>query len=138
MIEYPRGLAGHSDADVIAHAVADALLGAAALGDIGTHFPDDDPRYRGADSLELLARVGRLLVERGLRALNVDVTLMAERPKIAPYVPRMRANLARSLGLDESAVSVKATTTEGLGFIGRGEGMAAAAVALVAPIEEAK
>lgn len=130
-IPYERGLLGHSDADVLLHAVMDALLGAAALGDIGRLFPDTDERYRGADSRALLREVAALLAREGFSIGNVDATLVAQRPKVAPYVPRMRANIAADLGVELGAVSVKATTEEHLGFTGSGEGMAAHAVALV-------
>lgn len=130
-ISYPRGLLGHSDADVLTHAVMDALLGAAALGDIGQYFPDTDPRYEGASSLDLLAAVARLLADKGLTVNNIDATVVAQAPKLAPHIPAMRANLARVLGLNPDRVSVKATTTEGLGFTGTGEGIAAHAVATV-------
>ena len=130
-IPYERGLLGHSDADVLAHAVADSLLGAAALGDICQIFPDSDPRYAGADSLELLAAVCGLVRGRGYEIGNVDATLIAQRPKVAAHIPRMRENLARACGVDVSQVSVKATTEEGLGFTGAGEGMAAQAVCLL-------
>lgn len=128
-IPYERGLLGHSDADVLLHALMDALLGAAALGDIGRLFPDSDERYRGADSRVLLREVADLLERSGFSVGNVDVTLIAQRPKIAPYVPRMRENIAADLRLPLEAVSVKATTEEGLGFTGSGEGMAAQAAA---------
>ena len=128
-IPFERGLLGHSDADVLLHALMDALLGAAALGDIGRLFPDSDERYRGADSRVLLREVADLLERRGFSVGNVDVTLSAQRPKIAPYVPRMRENIAADLKLPLEAVSVKATTEEGLGFTGSGEGMAAQAAA---------
>lgn len=128
-IPYERGLLGHSDADVLLHALMDALLGAAALGDIGRLFPDSDERYRGADSRVLLREVADLLERNGFSVGNVDVTLIAQRPKIAPYVPRMRENIAADLKLPLEAVSVKATTEEGLGFTGSGEGMAAQAAA---------
>ena len=131
---YERGLLGHSDADVVLHALMDALLGAAALGDIGRLFPDSDGRYRGADSRALLREVARRLGEEGFTVGNVDVTLVAQRPKVAPYVPEMRRNIASDLGVDLDAVSVKATTEEGLGFTGAGEGIAAHAVALVEEI----
>lgn len=131
-IDFPRGLAGHSDADVLLHAICDALLGAAALGDIGRHFPDDSPQYEGADSAELAARVVELLAENGWRAVNVDATVICQRPRLAPHIEQMRRNIARALGLGPEAVSVKATTTEGLGFEGRGEGIAAQATALIA------
>ena len=130
-IPFEKGLLGHSDADVVAHAVADALLGAAALGDIGHLFPDTDPQYQGADSLALLGEVCRVLGEKGFSLGNLDVTLMAQRPKIAPYILEMRENLGRACGLPVERVSVKATTEEGLGFTGSGEGMSAAAVCLV-------
>ena len=130
-IPFEKGLLGHSDADVLTHAVMDALLGAAALGDIGKLFPDTDPAYAGADSLMLLERVGERLAEAGYRVGNIDATLLAQRPKLAPHIPQMRANLAARLGLDVSQVSVKATTEEGLGFTGAGEGMAAHAGCLL-------
>ena len=133
-IPWEKGLLGHSDADVLTHAVMDALLGAAGLGDIGKHFPDTDPAYKGADSLKLLERVVVLLEERGFAVGNVDATVLAQRPKLAPYIPKMRENLARVMGLDPSRVNVKATTEEGLGFTGSGEGMAAHAVALIEEI----
>jgi len=130
-VPYERGLLGHSDADVLTHAVMDALLGAAALGDIGRHFPDSDPSYAGADSLALLDRVMALLEERGWSVGNVDATILAQRPKLAPYIPQMRDNLARRMKVLPEQVNVKATTEEGLGFTGTGEGMAAHAVALL-------
>ena len=130
-IAHDKGLLGHSDADVLLHAVCDALLGAAALGDIGRHFPDSDARYRGIDSRELLRHVAQLLEARGYRALNVDATIIAEAPRMAPHIPRMVANIASDLALDAGAVNVKATTSEKLGFTGRGEGIAAQAVCLV-------
>jgi 2-C-methyl-D-erythritol 2,4-cyclodiphosphate synthase len=130
-IAHDKGLLGHSDADVLLHAVCDALLGAAALGDIGRHFPDSDVRYRGIDSRELLRHVAQLLEARGYRALNVDATIIAEAPRMAPHIPRMVANIASDLALDAGAVNVKATTSEKLGFTGRGEGIAAQAVCLV-------
>ena len=130
-VPFEKGLLGHSDADVIAHAVADALLGAAALGDIGHLFPDTDPRYAGADSLKLLAEVCRLLREKGFRIGNIDATLLAQRPKIAPHIVQMRENLAAACGIAADQVSVKATTEERLGFTGREEGMAASAVCLL-------
>jgi 2-C-methyl-D-erythritol 2,4-cyclodiphosphate synthase len=125
------GLDGHSDADVLAHAIADSVLGAAALGDIGTHFPDSDPRWKGADSLELLRRVVELVSDAGWVVGNVDATLILERPKVRAYVGEMRGRLAEALGVDVSAVSIKATTGEGLGFEGRHEGAAAHAVCIV-------
>lgn len=130
-IPFERGLLGHSDADVLTHAVMDALLGAAALGDIGQHFPDHDPAYAGADSLVLLDQVTVLLAERGWRVGNVDATVIAQRPKLASYIPQMRANLARRMGVELEQVNVKATTEEGLGFTGGGEGIAAHAVVLL-------
>ena len=130
-IPWERGLLGHSDADVLTHAVMDALLGAAGLGDIGTHFPDSDPAYAGADSLKLLEHVAKLLGERGFSIKNVDATVLAQKPKLAPHIPRMRENLARAMGVGPEQVNVKATTEEGLGFTGSGEGMAAHAVALI-------
>ncbi len=130
-VPYERGLLGHSDADVLLHALMDALLGAAALGDIGHLFPDTDPAYAGADSRALLREVARVLRENGFTVGNVDATLVAQRPKIAPFVPQMREKIAADLGLPPDAVSVKATTEEGLGFTGSGEAMAAHAVALI-------
>ncbi|HQY47033.1 MAG TPA: 2-C-methyl-D-erythritol 2,4-cyclodiphosphate synthase, partial [Usitatibacteraceae bacterium] len=121
-IAHDRGLLGHSDADVLLHAISDALLGAAALGDIGRHFPDSDPRYRGIDSRELLRRVAGLVRETGFVPVNVDATIIAEAPRMAPHVPAMVANIAADLGIDAGCVNVKATTTEKLGFTGRGEG----------------
>src|SRR3954454_7164366 len=126
-----RGLAGHSDADVVTHAVIDALLGAAGLGDIGQHFPDTDERYRGADSMDLLGEVCSFLEEHGWTVRHVDATVMAEAPKLGPYRDRMRAALAQAAGLDARSVNVKFTTGEGMGFVGRGEGIAAMAVATV-------
>ena len=130
-IPYEKGLLGHSDADVLTHAVMDALLGAAALGDIGKHFPDNDPAYAGADSIALLRRVGALLAEAGWRAGNIDATVLCQAPKLAPHIPEMRRHLADALGLAAGAVSVKATTEEKLGFTGSGEGIAAHAVCLI-------
>ena len=130
-IPWEKGLLGHSDADVLTHAVMDALLGAAGLGDIGKHFPDTDPAYAGADSLKLLAHVVGLLKEKGFAVGNVDATILAQWPKLAPHIPAMRENLARVMEVDSSQVNVKATTEEGLGFTGSGEGMAAHAVALI-------
>ena len=130
-IPWEKGLLGHSDADVLVHAVMDALLGAAALGDIGQHFPDTDPAYEGADSLQLLRKVGEILAEAGYRVGNVDATVIAQRPKLAPYREQMRKNIAEALGAEVSQVSVKATTEEGLGFTGAGEGIAAQAIALL-------
>lgn len=130
-IPYEKGLLGHSDADVLVHAVMDALLGAAALGDIGGHFPDSDPRYEGADSLTLLREVCRILREAGFEPGNVDATIVAQAPKLAPHIPAMRRNIAAAMGLDTSCVSVKATTEERLGFTGEGLGIAAQAAALI-------
>ncbi len=130
-IPFEKGLLGHSDADVLAHAIMDALLGAAALGDIGRHFPDTDPAYAGADSLKLLERVIEVLTENGYTVNNVDATVLAQQPKLAPHIPQMRERLARAMGTEVSRVSVKATTEEGLGFTGAGEGIAAHAVALI-------
>ena len=130
-IPYEKGLLGHSDADVLAHAVMDALLGAAGLGDIGRHFPDNDDRYLGADSLVLLKEVCRLLKEKGYRVGNVDATVIAQRPKLMAYIPDMRKKLADVMNVDEDAVNVKATTEEKLGFTGEGLGIAAHAVALI-------
>ena len=126
-----RGLIGHSDADVVSHALADALLGAAGLGDIGEHFPDDDPQWAGADSLELLARVARLLLADGWRPVNADLTVIAERPRLAPHRSEMAARLAGALGVEAARVNVKATTNEGMGFVGRGEGIAVVASVLM-------
>lgn len=128
-VPYELGLLGHSDADVALHALSDALLGAAALGDIGKHFPDTDERFEGADSAVLLEHVVGLLKEKGWQINNVDVTIIAQRPKLAGYIPAMRARVAQVLAIDEDCVNVKATTTEKLGFTGRGEGIAAEAVA---------
>ena len=130
-IPYELGLLGHSDADVAAHALTDALLGACAMGDIGAHFPDTDERFRGADSIGLLKETLRRMAEQGFVPYNCDITIAAQRPKLLPYIPRMRENLAQALGIPLDRVSVKATTTEGLGFEGRGEGMSAQAVASV-------
>ena len=130
-VPFDRGLLGHSDADVLTHAVMDALLGAAALGDIGKLFPDSDAAYAGADSIALLRRVTALLREHGWQVGNVDATVVAQTPKLAPYIPDMRRRLAEAMGLDVDCVSVKATTEERLGFTGSGEGMAAHAVALI-------
>ncbi len=134
-IPYEKGLLGHSDADVLLHAIMDALLGAAALGDIGKHFPDNDPAYKGADSLMLLGRVGEILSEEGYVIENIDSTIIAQKPKMAPHIEQMRKNIADTLGLDISRVNVKATTEEGLGFTGTGEGISAQAVALIMSVE---
>lgn len=130
-IPYERGLLGHSDADVLLHAISDALLGAAALGDIGKHFPDSDPAYKGISSVILLERVGELLEEKGFLIENIDATIIAQAPKMRPYIDTMRENIAEALGLDVEHVSVKATTEEGLGFTGTGEGISAQAVCLL-------
>jgi 2-C-methyl-D-erythritol 2,4-cyclodiphosphate synthase len=134
-IPYEKGLLGHSDADVLLHAIMDSLLGAAALGDIGKHFPDNDPAYKGADSLMLLGRVGEILSEEGYVIENIDSTIIAQKPKMAPHIEQMRRNIADTLGLDISRVNVKATTEEGLGFTGTGEGISAQAVALIMSVE---
>lgn len=130
-IPYPRGLLGHSDADVLTHAVMDALLGAAALGDIGKAFPDTDPAYEGISSMVLLERVMEMLYGMGFQVGNLDATILAQKPKLAPYIPAMRKNLADRLGVPEGRVNVKATTEEHMGFTGRGEGIAAHAVVLL-------
>ncbi len=130
-IPFERGLAGHSDADVLLHAICDALIGAAALGDIGRHFPDTDPRYKGADSRELLRAVARLLDEHHFAVANVDATIVAQAPKMAPHIPAMCANIAADLALTLDCVNVKAKTAEKLGVVGRGEGIVAEAVALI-------
>ncbi len=130
-IPYERGLLGHSDADVLVHAIMDALLGAAALGDIGQHFPDTDETYRGISSIVLLQHTGKLLKEHGYEVGNIDATMIAQRPKLAPYRPEMEDNIANALGIERDRVNVKATTEEGLGFTGSGQGMAAWAVALL-------
>ena len=137
-LPYERGLLGHSDADVLIHAVCDALLGAAGLGDIGTHFPDTDARYRGVDSRRLLREVAVLLEQRGWGVGNVDATIIAQAPKMAPYIDRMRENIAADLNISVGAVSVKAKTAEKLGFVGRGEGIAAEAIALITWIKPDK
>ena len=130
-IDHHLGLLGHSDADVLLHAVSDALLGAAGLGDIGVHFPDTDPKYKGADSALLLKVVGEKVAAAGYRISNIDVTMIAQRPKLKPHIPQMRANIAKVLALDESRVNVKATTEEKLGFTGREEGLSCHAVCLL-------
>lgn len=134
LVPFERGLLGHSDADVIAHAVCDALLGALARRDIGEHFPPDDPAFQDADSMDLLRRVVEMAGTAGYGVVQVDVTVIAEAPKLRPFVPAMRENLSRITGAPLDRVSVKATTTEGMGFTGAGEGMAALAVALLAPV----
>ncbi|KAF0221378.1 MAG: 2-C-methyl-D-erythritol 2 4-cyclodiphosphate [Geobacteraceae bacterium] len=136
-IPYEKGLLGHSDADVLLHAISDAILGAIGEGDIGKHFPDTDPRYKGADSLKLLRHVMELAEGKGYRVGNVDATVVAQRPKLAPFIPLMRTNIAAVLGCETERVNVKATTTEELGFAGRGEGIASYAVALLEEREDA-
>ena len=135
-IPYEKGLLGHSDADVLVHAVMDALLGAAALGDIGQHFPDTDPRYEGISSIELLKKVGELLEEKGYVVENIDATIIAQRPKLLNYRPKMAENIAQALHLDVSRVSVKATTEEGLGFTGTGEGISSQAITLLTVVND--
>lgn len=130
-IEYPLGLKGHSDADVLLHAISDALLGALALRDIGYHFPDNDPKYKGADSKQLLKEVARLVLKKGYKVGNIDATIVAEQPKINPYVPAMQEVIAQLLSVDVDQVSIKATTNEQMGFTGRQEGILALATALV-------
>lgn len=130
-IPYEKGLLGHSDADVLLHAISDALLGAAALGDIGKHFPDTDPAYKGASSLMLLKRVGELLEEKGFLIENIDATIIAQAPKMRPYIDTMRENIAKTLGVEPEQINVKATTEEGLGFTGNGQGISAQAVCLL-------
>lgn len=130
-IPYEKGLLGHSDADVLLHAVMDALLGAAALGDIGKHFPDTDPEYEGASSVKLLEKVRELLEEKSFLIENIDATIIAQAPKMRPYIDAMRANIAEALFIDPSQVNVKATTEEGLGFTGQGEGISAQAICLL-------
>ena len=134
-IDYEKGLLGHSDADVLLHAVSDALLGAAGLGDIGRHFPDTDPKYKGADSLELLREVYRKISEKGFQVGNIDVTMIAQKPKLKDFIPQMRENIAAAVNVSPDRVNVKATTEEKLGFTGSGEGMASHAVCL---LEETK
>jgi len=134
-IPYEKGLLGHSDADVLLHAISDALLGAAALGDIGKHFPDTDPKYKGADSLKLLEHVGNLIEEKLYVIGNIDATIIAQRPKMAPHIPQMRENIAKALRIDVDQVNVKATTEEGLGFTGSGEGISSQAIALLQTVE---
>ncbi|MDO4169853.1 MAG: 2-C-methyl-D-erythritol 2,4-cyclodiphosphate synthase [Lachnospiraceae bacterium] len=133
-IPYEKGLLGHSDADVLLHAITDAILGAAALGDIGKHFPDSDPKYKGADSLKLLQSAKELLDKENYYIENVDATIIAQRPKMAPHIPTMRENVARVLGIDISQVNIKATTEEGLGFTGSGEGISSQAICLISPV----
>lgn len=134
-IDYEKGLLGHSDADVLLHAVSDALLGAAGLGDIGRHFPDTDPQYKGADSLMLLREVYRKIAEKGYRVGNIDVTMIAQKPKLKDYIPQMQANIAAAVEVSPDRVNVKATTEEKLGFTGTGEGMSCHAVCLLEETE---
>ena len=133
-IPWEKGLLGHSDADVLIHAVMDALLGAAALGDIGKHFPDTDPAYKGISSILLLKHVAALLNEHGYAVGNIDATIIAQKPKMAPHIPKMRQNMAEAMGIAESRLNIKATTEEGLGFTGRGEGIASQAICLLEEI----
>lgn len=130
-IPYEKGLLGHSDADVLVHAIMDALLGACKLGDIGQHFPDTDPQYKGISSIKLLKHVGALLDENGYKIVNIDSIIVAQRPKMMPHIPEMEKNIAAALNIDPDSVNVKATTEEGLGFTGSGEGIAAKAVCMV-------
>ncbi len=130
-IEFEKGLLGHSDADVLLHAISDSLLGAAALGDIGKHFPDTDERYKGADSIKLLAHVGNLLKENNYSIGNIDATIIAQKPKMSPHIEKMRANIAKTLNISINQVNVKATTEEGLGFTGEMKGIAAQSIALL-------
>lgn len=134
-IDYEKGLLGHSDADVLLHAVSDALLGAAGLGDIGHHFPDTDPKYKGADSLELLREVYRKISEKGFRVGNIDVTMIAQKPKLKDFIPQMQENIAAAVNVSPDRVNVKATTEEKLGFTGTGEGMSCHAVCLLEEVE---
>ena len=134
-IDYEKGLLGHADADVLLHAVSDALLGAAGLGDIGRHFPDTDPKYKGADSLELLREVYRKISEKGFHVGNIDVTMIAQKPKLKDFIPQMQENIAAAVGVAPDRVNVKATTEEKLGFTGSGEGMACHAVCLLEETE---
>ena len=135
-VEIPneKGLLGHSDADVLLHAIMDALLGAAALGDIGKHFPDTDPAYKGISSIRLLEHVGKLLEEQNYVVGNIDATIIAQRPKMAPHIPQMRANVAKALQIEESQINIKATTEEGLGFTGTGEGISSQAICALIPV----
>ena len=133
-IPHPRGLEGHSDADVLLHAICDALIGAAALGDIGKHFPDSDPQYKGVDSRKLLRATSALLKKNGWRVANLDATIIAQEPRMAPHIAAMVANIAADIGVASGDVNVKAKTTEKLGFTGRGEGIAAEAVVLIEPL----
>ncbi|MDO5799400.1 MAG: 2-C-methyl-D-erythritol 2,4-cyclodiphosphate synthase [Eubacteriales bacterium] len=135
-IPWEKGLLGHSDADVLLHAVMDALLGAAALGDIGKHFPDTDPAYKGISSVKLLIHVAELLRENGYQVGNIDATIIAQKPKMAPHIPQMRKNMAEALGIPESKINVKATTEEGLGFTGTGEGISSQAICLLTEVRD--
>ena len=130
-IPHTLGLLGHSDADVLLHAIMDALLGAAALGDIGKHFPDTDPQYKGISSIRLLEHVAKLIEEKGYIVENIDATIIAQKPKMAPHIPQMRANMAKAMGINESQLNIKATTEEKLGFTGREEGIASQAICLL-------
>ncbi|MGG5462997.1 2-C-methyl-D-erythritol 2,4-cyclodiphosphate synthase [Clostridium sp. B9] len=130
-IPYEKGLLGHSDADVLLHAIMDSLLGASALGDIGKHFPDTDPKYKGADSIKLLEFVGELLYKNNYKISNIDATIIAQRPKMAPHIPKMRENIAKALKIDLDQINVKATTEEGLGFTGSGEGISSQSICLI-------
>ena len=134
-IEHEKGLLGHSDADVLVHAIAESILGALALGDLGKHFPDTDPKYKGINSMLLLGHVTQLMEAKGYRIGNVDATILAERPKMAPHIPQMRKNMAEALGITESKINVKATTEEGLGFTGSGEGISSQAICLLTEIK---
>ena len=134
VVDHPRGLVGHSDGDVLSHAIVDAVLGAAGLGDIGVHFPSADDRWRDASSLDFLSHAAELLRSGGYRVVNVDATVICEEPLLAPYRESMSASIAGALGVEPAVVSVKATTTDGMGFTGRGEGVAAVAVAMVGPL----
>lgn len=133
-IPYEKGLLGHSDADVLLHAIMDALLGAAALGDIGKHFPDTDPAYKGASSMELLKQVGALIEQKLYVVGNIDATIIAQRPKMAPHIEKMRENVAEALGIEKDQINIKATTEEGLGFTGSGEGISSQAIAALETI----
>lgn len=130
-VPFEKGLLGHSDADVLTHAIMDALLGAAGLGDIGRHFPDTDQKYAGISSMTLLREVGGKLAEKGYRPINIDACVICERPKVAPHIDKMKENIARELGMDPADVNIKGTTTEKLGFTGRGEGIAASAICMI-------
>ena len=130
-IPYEKGLLGHSDADVLLHAIMDSLLGAAALGDIGKHFPDTDPKYKGADSIKLLEFVGELLYKSNYKISNIDATIIAQKPKMAPHITTMRKNIAKALKIDLDQINVKATTEEGLGFTGSGEGISSQSICLI-------